>query len=402
MTQNNPRDIRIDDFSYDLPPTRIAVFPKEKRDSSKLLVAKNEIQTDEFRFISKYLPPNSLIVFNNSRVVEARLLFHKPTGAAIEVFCLEPDNRFNGITSALQERKEVYWKCLVGNAASWTSSLVLEKKINDGTLYAKLVSRETDHFLIHLYWTPGNLSFAEVLHEAGAIPLPPYIKRKAEQSDSERYQTVYAHHPGSVAAPTAGLHFTDDVLSSLAEMNIQKQFVTLHVGAGTFKPVKTETLGDHEMHGEYIEVSRSLLEQLINNDGRNVIAVGTTSLRTLESIYWLGVEMISQSRITEIMQWTPYEKTSEIPAREAITALLNYLEQNQLDVLFARTSLIIVPGYRFRIVDTLITNFHQPKSTLLLLIAAFIGEKWKSVYAYALENDFRFLSYGDSCLLFRQ
>ncbi len=402
MTQTNPRDIRIDDFSYDLPPTRIAVFPKEKRDSSKLLVAKNEIQTDEFRFISKYLPPNSLIVFNNSRVVEARLLFHKPTGAAIEVFCLEPDNRYNGITSALQESKEVYWKCLVGNAASWTSSLVLEKKINAGTLYAKLVSRETDYFLIHLYWTPGNLSFAEVLHEAGAIPLPPYIKRQAEQSDAERYQTVYAHHPGSVAAPTAGLHFTDDVLSSLAEMNIQKQFVTLHVGAGTFKPVKTETLGDHEMHGEYIEVSRSLLEQLINNDGRNVIAVGTTSLRTLESIYWLGVEMISQSRITEIMQWTPYEKPSEIPAREAITALLNYLEQNQLDVLFARTSLIIVPGYRFRIVDTLITNFHQPKSTLLLLIAAFIGEKWKSVYAYALENDFRFLSYGDSCLLFRQ
>ena len=337
-----------------------------------------------------------------SRGIGAAIALELAQRGATVIGAAPTDEGAARITSALQESKEVYWKCLVGNAASWTSSLVLEKKINAGTLYAKLVSRETDYFLIHLYWTPGNLSFAEVLHEAGAIPLPPYIKRQAEQSDAERYQTVYAHHPGSVAAPTAGLHFTDDVLSSLAEMNIQKQFVTLHVGAGTFKPVKTETLGDHEMHGEYIEVSRSLLEQLINNDGRNVIAVGTTSLRTLESIYWLGVEMISQSRITEIMQWTPYEKPSEIPAREAITALLNYLEQNQLDVLFARTSLIIVPGYRFRIVDTLITNFHQPKSTLLLLIAAFIGEKWKSVYAYALENDFRFLSYGDSCLLFRQ
>ena len=397
--------LRISDFSYTLPDNRIAAFPKPDRDSSKLLICRNDITEDHFRNIARHLPPNSLIVFNDSRVVEARLVFHKPTGARIEVFCLEPDNRYPDVTTAFAAKGQVFWKCLVGNAAAWSPDLVLEKLIDGHSISARLVSRESDHFIISLSWSQPQLSFAEVLHLAGAVPLPPYIKRSVETSDAERYQTIYAHLPGSVAAPTAGLHFTPFVMQQLEERQIESLFVTLHVGAGTFKPVKTESVSEHEMHSEFIEVKKEAIGRLLDGLSTPVTAVGTTSLRTLESLYWLGVKRLMQPEsftgIPEVKQWDPYEMNTNIGPKEALSALLSWLDQNNTDLLLARTSLMIVPSYQFRIVSVLVTNFHQPRSTLLLLIAAFIGEKWKSAYAYALEHDFRFLSYGDSCLLFR-
>jgi S-adenosylmethionine:tRNA ribosyltransferase-isomerase len=343
-------------------------------------------------------------------VISARLLFEKTTGAKIEVFCLEPGPAYADITTALATQASVTWKCLVGNAASWSSGLTLEKKIEneEGSflLKAKLVSSAADHFLVNLSWQPQQLSFAEILHQTGAVPLPPYIKRKPDADDTERYQTVYAYFDGSVAAPTAGLHFTENTLNSLAEKNIRKDFVTLHVGAGTFKPVKSETMKDHLMHSEYIEINSSLIENILKNKERKIIAVGTTSLRTLESIYWVGRKLLSNPSITiedlDIQQWEPYETTNDFPARDALNALLNWMNLSATNRLILKTSLLIAPGYKFRIVDILITNFHQPRSTLLLLVAAFVGEKWKSAYAYALENNFRFLSYGDACLFFRQ
>jgi S-adenosylmethionine:tRNA ribosyltransferase-isomerase len=295
----------------------------------------------------------------------------------------------------------------VGNASSWPAELVLEKNIGGNyTIYAKIISREKEYFIIQLSWIPENLSFAEILHHAGVVPLPPYIKRKAEPSDTERYQTIYARLSGSVAAPTAGLHFTPQVLQELANKNIARNFITLHVGAGTFKPVKSESIGGHDMHSEVIEINRSLIENILDKINDPIIAVGTTSLRTLESLYWIGVKLSADKNLQpgklQVMQWDPYDHPSEIPAASALAAILNWMKSNHTDILIAQTSLMIVPSYRFRMASILITNFHQPKSTLLLLVAAFIGEEWKSACSYALENDFRFLSYGDSCLFFRQ
>jgi S-adenosylmethionine:tRNA ribosyltransferase-isomerase len=402
----NPRELFIDDFDYPLPASRIAEFPLENRDSSKLLVYRgDQIREAVFRNIAQYLPEGSTLVTNDSKVVEARLLFRKPTGGSIEVFCLEPDDRYPDITTAFAQTKQVYWKCLVGNASSWTKHLRLEKKLdNNIVLHAEMISRENDHFIIQLSWLPETISFAEILHEAGVMPLPPYIKRGVQVQDAERYQTIYAQYAGSVAAPTAGLHFTEHVLQQLKEKNVAHESVTLHVGAGTFKPVKSDTIADHDMHSEYFEIKKSLIEKLLANTAP-VIAVGTTSLRTLESLYWIGVKLHQRKNIAPreltVTQWEPYEASANISTTAALTAVLAWMNAQRTDTLTAKTGLLIAPGYDFKIVSVLVTNFHQPKSTLLLLIAAFIGEKWKSVYAYALEHDFRFLSYGDSCLFYR-
>jgi len=402
----DPRNISVESFNYHLPENRIATHPKEQRDTSKLLVYNGNISTDIFSNITNYLPSNSLIVFNDTRVVEARIIFHKSTGAKIEIFCLEPGKQYADITTAISQRDYVYWKCLVGNASAWTKDLVLEKKINeDHYLSAELIEKNNDHFIIKLSWNEEDKSFAEILHEAGSIPLPPYIKRNIEAEDAERYQTVYAKESGSVAAPTAGLHFTENVLEQLSLKNIQKDFVTLHVGAGTFKPVKSATMAGHDMHEEFIEIKRSLVQNIYNNLNNSIISVGTTSLRTLESIYWIGNKISNNKNITAdelaVSQWEPYG-TPKVAVKTSLENLLLWMDEQSPDILITKTALLIAPSYQFNIVNILITNFHQPRSTLLLLVAAFIGdEQWRSVYNYALENDFRFLSYGDACLFFR-
>jgi S-adenosylmethionine:tRNA ribosyltransferase-isomerase len=402
----DPRNISVNTFDYHLPENKIATHPKKQRDTSKLLVFKGDISTDIFSNITHHLPLNSLIIFNDTRVVEARIIFYKSTGAKIEIFCLEPGKQYPDITTALSQSQFVIWKCLVGNASAWTKGLILEKKINDSYyLFAELIEKNNDHFIIRLSWKEENKSFAEILHEAGLIPLPPYIKRNIEADDATRYQTVYAKESGSVAAPTAGLHFTENILQQLPDKNIQKDFVTLHVGAGTFKPVKSATMSGHEMHEEFIEIKRSLVENIYNNLDNSIISVGTTSLRTLESIYWIGNKISGNKNISaeelSVYQWEPYD-TKKADVKIALENLLQWMDDQSLHVLITKTSLLIAPSYQFNIVNILVTNFHQPRSTLLLLVAAFIGDKWKTVYNYALENDFRFLSYGDACLFFRQ
>ena len=410
----DPRTISIKDFTYSLPEDRIAKYPLAERDASKLLIYKEEkIEVDTYRNIADHIPSNSLLVFNDTKVVEARLLFQKQTGGVIEIFCLEPHEQYSDITTAMLQHEKVLWHCLIGGASKWKRGQVLEKKINynskDLVLNARYIEKMGDSFTVELSWNDLSLSFAEVLHLFGAIPLPPYIKREVEISDAERYQTVYAHYEGSVAAPTAGLHFTEAVFKKLKEKNIQKNFVTLHVGAGTFKPVKTEVMKDHAMHAEYFTVSKLLIQNLIDHLDKNIIAVGTTSLRTLESLYWLGSSMINGEWSNEITQWEVYDHIeNNISAEEALSNLLKHMDEKGIDSLIAKTQIIIAPGYEFKIVNGLVTNFHQPQSTLLLLVAAFIENdlpaghtNWKKVYKYALQNNFRFLSYGDGSLLWR-
>lgn len=402
------KNISIRDYSYTLPEEKIAAFPLPDRDASRLLVYNgNQISENSFRNLASYLPPGSLLVFNNTKVVEARLLFQKPSGGNIEIFCLEPGPGYADITTGMLSTGKVIWKCLIGGASKWKPGQVLQKTIHSNhqalLLEARYLEKEADSFLIELSWSPAERSFAEVLHLAGQIPLPPYIKRKPASSDEQRYQTVYAQHDGSVAAPTAGLHFTPAVLSSLSGRNIQQSFVTLHVGAGTFKPVKAATMEGHEMHAEWIDVPRSAIEQLLGQD--STIAVGTTSARTLESLYWLGLKTIVQPDIDAaallLGQWEVYDELSSLNAGkdESLLALLRWMDHHKTDRLITRTQLLIAPGYRFRVINGLITNFHQPASTLLLLVAALAGDAWKDIYQYALDNDFRFLSYGDSSLL---
>ncbi|HEY0679102.1 MAG TPA: S-adenosylmethionine:tRNA ribosyltransferase-isomerase [Chitinophagaceae bacterium] len=405
----NPKDIRIEDYTYDLPHDRIAIHPLSERDASRLLIYKNGISEDIYRHLAAHLPANSLVVFNNTRVIEARILFQKPTGAHIEIFCLEPHEQYRDITAAMLQEGRVYWKCMIGGASKWKHGLVLHKEIlhngNKTTLSAAITERRPDSFVIEFTWTPASLSFAALLHEAGLIPLPPYIKRETEASDATRYQTVYAAKNGSVAAPTAGLHFTEQILRSLEEKNIRRTYVTLHVGAGTFKPVKTVTIGEHSMHAEFIQVEIGTIEALIQFHNKHIIAVGTTSLRTIESLYWMGVKLIlhpdKATTEIDIEQWDAYELTAEkITATESLNALLEWMKKNNLSSITAKTQLMIVPGYQLRIADILVTNFHQPQSTLLLLVAAVAGEGWRSIYDYAIGNGFRFLSYGDGCLIF--
>ncbi|WP_018614969.1 S-adenosylmethionine:tRNA ribosyltransferase-isomerase [Segetibacter koreensis] len=405
----DPKNLTISDYTYDLPSERIAKYPLEERDKSKLLVYKNrEIITSVYRQLDEFLPVETLMIFNNTKVIEARLLFQKPTGAVIEIFCLEPDDKYADITTAMLQKGKVTWKCLIGGASKWKHGMVL-KKIITGVgggviLEAAIVDRLADCFIIELNWNPAELSFAEVLHLAGFMPLPPYLHRDVEEEDKSRYQTIYAKFDGSVAAPTAGLHFTDTVFEKLAAKNIKKEFVTLHVGAGTFKPVKSERLNEHEMHAEFIEVTANAIENLIKYTDKTIVAVGTTSLRTIESLYWMGVKLIAQPNATvdeiSVKQWDPYEiAKDEILAKDALLSLHAWLIKNKLTRLITKTQILIAPGYTLKIAKGIITNFHQPQSTLLLLIAAIVGSEWKKIYEYALNNDFRFLSYGDGCLL---
>lgn len=397
----DPRQIPIRDYDYPLPQERIASFPLDDRDASRLLIYRRGIiSEDVYRNISDHLPANSLLLFNNTKVVEARLLFTKPSGGTIELFCLEPAAEQADIATGMQQKGSVLWNCLIGGASKWKKGQVLVKQKEQLLLEARFAGREADCFRISFQWTPAALSFAEVLHRLGQVPLPPYLHRQPEISDAQRYQTIFAQPEGSVAAPTAGLHFTPQIFARLRTKKIRHEFLTLHVGAGTFRPVKSDRLGGHEMHAEYFELQRETLASLRTSLGSPIVAVGTTSLRVLETIYWTGVKLLMK-REPEVLQWDPYELPGAITPEEALAALEKYLDERSIGRFIAKTRLLIAPAYRFRVADGLITNFHQPQSTLLLLVAAFIGEDWRKLYQYALEHEFRFLSYGDGCLLWR-
>ena len=407
FTKMTPQQISINDYNYNLPDDRIALHPLAQRDASKLLVYKNgNIEETVFSKIDEHLPAETLLVFNNTKVINARIKFTKITGAIIEIFCLEPFGNITEYSTVMNTTNAVSWKCLVGGAAKWKDEL-LQKEITIGSekvmLSAKKTAKITEAFIIEFSWMPSSFSFAEIIEAAGKIPLPPYIKRNTEEEDTSRYQTIFARHNGSVAAPTAGLHFTENIFEKLTTKKIEKAFVTLHVGAGTFKPVKVATMQAHEMHAEYIDVDIATIENLKNNIGK-IAAVGTTSLRTIESLYWFGVKILYNKNIKELAlyQWDVYTDdlvNTIYTAQEALNALLGWMKENNKQRIFTQTQILIAPGYTFRMANMLITNFHQPKSTLLLLVAAAIGNDWHKIYNYALENDFRFLSYGDGNLI---
>ena len=392
------KQINISDYNYELPDERIAKFPLEKRDSSKLLTyVSGNVSTNVFSSLPEILPANSCLVFNNTRVIQARLEFFKSTGSRIEIFCLEPQEP-SSYELSLSSTQSCVWKCMIGNLKKWKGE-VLKKEVGADNLVLEAERLETNGNTSYIKFSWNNgVAFAEVLDLLGELPIPPYLNRKTQESDKTTYQTVYSKVKGSVAAPTAGLHFTPEVISALHDKGIKTMELTLHVGAGTFQPVKAEEIGGHAMHAEKIEVSKEFIQNLIENLG-NVVAVGTTSVRTLESLYYLGVQLHNGDTSLLVNQWEPYESEKVLPAREALEAILNYMEKTQSNILYATTQIMIVPGYKFNIVNVLITNFHQPKSTLLLLLAAFVGEKWRELYEYALNNDYRFLSYGDSSVL---
>jgi S-adenosylmethionine:tRNA ribosyltransferase-isomerase len=400
---NKYKDIKITDFTYNLPDERIAKYPLKERDKSKLLVWKaGNIQEDIFENCIDYLPENAQLVFNNTRVIHARLFFKKETGARIEIFCLEPIKPLD-YQLAFQETKKVIWKCMVGNSKKWKSGILKNEfqiNGNNTTLLAEKKSQNGNSFEIEFSWD-GNYHFSEIIEQIGQLPIPPYLNRDTEESDEETYQTVYAKIDGSVAAPTAGLHFTDAVLSKLASKNISTKEVTLHVGAGTFQPVKSATIEGHTMHHEQVLISKSIIEGFIEHPD-NIITIGTTSVRSTESLYWIGLQLENgtfNSHKPEITQWEAYETKASISTEKALKNILDYLIFNKIDTIQFSTQIIILPGYDFKIISGMFTNFHQPQSTLLLLISAFLGdENWKEIYDYALKNNFRFLSYGDSNL----
>ena len=401
-TMTDVKHISIEAYDYPLPDDRIAKYPLAERDASKLLVLKdNKIQASQFKHIGDFLPKDALLIFNETKVIRARLQFHKATGSRIEVFCLEPENDYQ---VAFAQASPVRWKCLVGNAKRWKEgklSMTLSVNGQEVTLFAERLTHNDQYSEIEFSWSPESLPFASVLDAAGEIPLPPYLHRDAEPDDRDRYQTVFARYDGSVAAPTAGLHFTQPLIAKLHEQGFNFDEVTLHVGAGTFRPVATDTIGEHAMHSETIVVRKSLIQNLINHIGKPIIPVGTTSTRTLESLYWIGVMLAEQGlelRPLHVEQWYPYEEHAPISTQQALHHLVEYLERHNLTRLEASTALMIAPSYKMRVITGLITNFHQPKSTLLLLVSALIGERWKDCYRFALEHGFRFLSYGDSCL----
>jgi len=406
-TAPDPHQLRIQDFHYDLPAERIAPEPLPDRASIRLLVSRAGVITDKtFRDLPGELPPDALLIFNDTQVVRARLLAKRPTGGLVELFCLEPVAPHRALEPALQQTEAATWRCLVGNGRRWKDgSVQLDFSFagKPATLWAERQAvEESGESLINFHWQPASLPFAEVLRAAGHLPLPPYLHRPDTATDAVRYQTVYAAHEGAVAAPTAGLHFTPELLAELAERGIATGRVTLHVGAGTFQPVKADTMDGHPMHAEPIIVQASLLRQLLTHRPRPVIAVGTTSLRTLESLYWLGASLVRRPGQPElaVTQWQPYEENAlEISPETALNALLAHLNATGTDTLEASTRLLIAPGYRFRLVQGLITNFHQPESTLLLLVSALLGPGWRTVYDHALAHGYRFLSYGDSSLL---
>lgn len=403
---NKTQQIRIEEYDYPLPDERIAKFPLAKRDESKLLLYKDgQVSESVFKHIADYLPAGSLLVYNNTRVIQARLLFQKATGARIEVFCLEPAEPHD-YALIFQQTERCSWICLVGNLKKWKDGLLTKKVTIQGEeviLSAEKKESHGDSHRIEFTWNNPKYTFADLLDAAGVLPIPPYLHRETEKSDLVTYQTVYSKIKGSVAAPTAGLHFTPEVLADVDAHGIGREEVTLHVGAGTFKPVKSETIEGHEMHTEFISVRRSSIERIQKNLGK-IIAVGTTSVRTLESLYYIGVKLASHPDATSeelvVNQWMPYEaENNRIPVAEALQHILDYLDRHQADKLVTATQIIIAPGYEFKIVRGIITNFHQPKSTLLLLISAFVKGNWWTIYDYALSHDFRFLSYGDSSLL---
>ncbi|MCF8255818.1 MAG: S-adenosylmethionine:tRNA ribosyltransferase-isomerase [Bacteroidia bacterium] len=404
----DPKFISIQDFSYNLPEHKIAVFPLEKRDESKLLLYKNHQITDTlFQNLPLNLPEETLLIANNTRVIHARIYFQKLSGSQIEVFCLEPKNL--NYEEAFLSKKECTWKVLLGNAKRWKGE-ILEKEILVHTqlikLQAELIKKDGAFGVVKFTWVQTEINFGELLHFAGILPLPPYLNRVAGEKDEISYQTLFAKKEGSVAAPTAGLHFTEQVIESLKKKKILQEEITLHVGAGTFMPVKSDTMADHEMHRETVIIAKSTLVQIEKNliKQKAIVPVGTTSLRTLESLYWFGLKLmqggLNQKELL-VNQWDPYELTESTEPIGSIQAILKMMELNGLDELIGSTQLLIAPGYKFKFADGLITNFHQPNSTLLLLVAAFLGENWKRVYEYALENNFRFLSFGDSSLLWR-
>jgi S-adenosylmethionine:tRNA ribosyltransferase-isomerase len=402
------KNIKIEDFNYQLPDESIALYPLDKRDESKLLVFKDSnISESNFKFVHDYIPENSLLIFNNTKVIRARINFKRSTGANIEIFCLEPHSPIEYQLSFVQ-RSECSWKCLVGNLKKWKEAFLEKEIICNGytfTLKAELLERQTNYHIIKFSWNNQDFSFAEVLENAGIIPIPPYINRNVEDKDSSTYQTVYAKHKGSVAAPTAGLHFTENVFEKLKSKNIKTDEITLHVGAGTFKPVSSETIGEHEMHEELFEVSLQTINLLLENIS-NIVAVGTTSVRTIESLYWLGLKIhngcIPTKKVFLLKQWEAYETEPILTPEQSLVSIKNWLLENKLTHIKAYTQIMIVPSYKFKYIKAIITNFHQPQSTLLLLITALVGEKWKEIYNYALNNDFRFLSYGDSSILFNR
>ncbi|MEI6751941.1 MAG: S-adenosylmethionine:tRNA ribosyltransferase-isomerase [Paludibacter sp.] len=402
--QNQP--IYIDEYDYSLPDKKIAKYPLAQRDASKLLIYRNGVISESrFSNIAEFLPENSLLVYNNTRVIQARLIFQKATGAHIEVFCLEPLKPAD-YTQSLGSTTECVWKCMVGNLKKWKGETLGKTVEIDGktcTFNVELLHSEGNTHSVRFCWNNTDIHFADILEKAGELPIPPYLHRKTEEIDLTSYQTVYSKIKGSVAAPTAGLHFTPDVFKSLQKKNIETEELTLHVGAGTFQPVKTRDIAEHHMHTEVISVHRSTIENIQRKLG-NIIAVGTTSVRTLESLYYLSTLNPPKEDFNtfHVGQWTPYEQESEISTYDALQSLLDYLDANNLTTLHAETQIMIKPGYKFRVVNGIITNFHQPKSTLLLLVSAFVDGNWKEIYDHALENDFRFLSYGDSSLLYQR
>lgn len=409
---NQPK-IRIEEYNYELPDERIAKYPLSNRDSSKLLIYnKGIISQEKFSSIPSFIPEGSMMVFNNTKVVPARLFFRKDTGALIEIFCLEPVNPVDYAVSFACV-SECSWKTIIGNVKKWKGGYLsfylpegADSEVSKLNLKAELIEKQDNSYIVRFFWE-GGYPFSKVLELCGQVPIPPYLNRDTEAIDLERYQTLYAKFRGSVAAPTAGLHFTEGVLSEIKAKGVDCEELCLHVGAGTFLPVKSEYIEDHIMHSEPFSVSRTLLEKLISlPEGAKVISVGTTSTRSLESIYYAGCQCLKEGPEKwvprAVNQWDPYQGEEDIAVKEAIKALVQYMTINELKTLNLRTQIIIVPSYRFKIVDILVTNFHQPQSTLLLLISAFVGgEDWKRIYNFALQNDFRFLSYGDSSMLVR-
>ena len=406
--KEDPKHIRISEFNYPLPDERIAKFPLPVRDQSKLLLYRHgEVTEDIFTSLPDYLPANSLMIFNNTKVIQARLHFHKETGALIEVFCLEPIQP-NDYALNFQQTEHAAWLCMIGNLKKWKEGALKREITVKGKPLTLTAERGACHGTSHrveFRWNNPEITFADILEVFGELPIPPYLNRETQESDKETYQTVYSKIKGSVAAPTAGLHFTPRVLDALREKGVALEELTLHVGAGTFKPVKSEEIEGHEMHTEYISVNRSTLEKLVAHEGK-AIAVGTTSVRTLESLYHIGVTLLHNPNATEedlhVKQWQPYEtalETAATPAVDALQAIIAYLDRHHMETLHSSTQIIIAPGYEYRIVKAMVTNFHQPQSTLLLLVSAFLHGDWRKIYDYALAHDFRFLSYGDSSLL---
>ena len=402
MENNTAKEIKIDDYNYSLPDENIAKFPLKERDKSKLLVYKNgHIEQSYFENIAGYIPPKSLMVFNNTRVIQARIIFAKPTGGLVEIFCLEPLFP-NDYQLVFQQQTSCVWKCLVGNLKKWKDNLLQKDYVINGTktiLIAEKMEAIGNTLHIRFSWNNPTLTFADILDTFGELPIPPYLNRKTEESDKQTYQTIYSKIKGSVAAPTAGLHFTEREFASLKASDISFCELTLHVGAGTFQPVKSEQIGDHLMHTEIITVQKETIQAVQKNLG-HIVAVGTTSVRTLESLYYIGLHLSKNNSVLSVSQWEPYQKQEKTTSFQSLGFILDYLELNHLEALTCSTQIIIVPGYDFKIVNAMVTNFHQPKSTLLLLVSAFVKGNWKEIYSFALSNNFRFLSYGDSSLLF--